>query len=151
VNGSHENVEVVRTFLFAPAEPDYTELFSDDAAWSDYSSVAAPVVEPDFEGAFIHLGQVAMEFVGLEGMRETFLQWLAPWEHYYDDIEDTLAIDNDRVLVLGRQRGHFLDMEGEVVQETAAIYTLRGARIARIELYGSRAEALEAAGLSSHR
>jgi ketosteroid isomerase-like protein len=145
---SQENVEAVRTFIFAPAETDYTDLFNDDQAWATYRSGAEPVVEPAFEGSFIHLGQVAMEFVGLDGMRESFLQWLAPWERYYDEIEDCFSIGDDRVLVLGRQRGYLPDQEAGVVQETAAIYTLRRGRIARIELYATRAEALEAVGLS---
>jgi ketosteroid isomerase-like protein len=51
-------------------------------------------------------------------------------------------------VVLARQRGRRLDTEAEVVAESAGVYLLRNGKIARIDFYIDRAEALEAVGLS---
>jgi ketosteroid isomerase-like protein len=143
---SQENVEIVKRFIPPPGS-DYTELFGNDAAWAALKESVEPVVTPDFEGAFVALGQ-RMQFTALEGMRQGILEWVTPWASYYDEIEDVFGVRDDRVVVLGRQHGYRLDTEAEVVAESAGVYLLRNGKIARVDLYVDRAEALEAVGLS---
>jgi ketosteroid isomerase-like protein len=143
---SQENVELVKK-LILPAGTDYTNVFRDDALWAVARAGLEPLVAPDFEGAFFVLGE-GEEFRGLDGLRAGFLDWLAPWASYYDDIEDVFAVDDDRVVVLGRERGYRFDTEAEVNAESAGVYFLRNGKIARVEYYVNRAEAFKAAGLS---
>jgi ketosteroid isomerase-like protein len=144
---SHENVDLVKRFI-APAETDYRVLFGDDVVWSAAKEASEPFVAPDFQGAFITWGQKQTEFTGLDGLREAFLDWIAPWTTYYDEIEEVFAVGDDRVVVLGRERGHRRDTDAEVEAESAGVYFLRDGKIARIEHYANRGEALEAVGLA---
>jgi ketosteroid isomerase-like protein len=144
---SQKNVEIVRKFI-APAGTDYRVLFGDDVVYAAAKDAVEPFVAPDFEGAFITLGPRQTEFTGLDGLRGAFLDWLAPWTTYYDEIEEVFAVGDDRVVVLGREHGHRRDTETEVVAESAGVYFLRDGKITRVEYYAKRAEALEAVGLS---
>jgi ketosteroid isomerase-like protein len=144
---SRENIDLVKK-LIPPAGTDYTDLFRDDVVWAATKSAATSLVDPAFEGAFVIWGQREMEFTGLDGMREAFLEWLAPWTSYYDEVEDVLAVGDDRVVALGRQHGHRRDTEAEVQAETAGVYLLRDRKIARVDYYASQAEALGAVGLA---
>ena len=143
---SQENVEIVKK-LILPAGTDYKVAFGDDTSYAATKAAVTPFVAPDFKGAWFAWGQRHAEFTGLDGLREFFLDWLAPWATYYDDIEDVFPVGDDRVVVLGRERGYRLDTEAEVEAESAGIYFLRDGKVARVEYYAKRAEALEAAGL----
>jgi ketosteroid isomerase-like protein len=110
--------------------------------------VADPLIEPDVEVVFVAWGQELMRFTGIDGLREGWLQWIAPWTSYYDEIEDVFAAGDDRVVVLGREHGHRLDADAEVAAESGAVYSVRDGRIHRVEYYAKQAEALEAVGLS---
>jgi ketosteroid isomerase-like protein len=143
---SQENVEIVKKVM-PPRGRDYTELFGDDVAWAAMRDSRQALVGPNFSGAFVFMGVAGMEFTGLDGLREAFLEWLGPWTSYYDEVQDIRATDDDRVIVLGRQHGHRLDTESEIVAETAAVYRLRSGKVVRLELYADRSEALEAVGL----
>jgi ketosteroid isomerase-like protein len=144
---SQENIDLVRKII-PPVGTDYTNLFRDDVVWAAVKEAVEPLAEPDCEVAFIAWGQRLLEFTGLDGMRETWLQWLAPWSSYYDEIEDIFAVGDERVVVLGREHGYRLDTGAEVAAESAGVYLVRKGRILRVEYYAKQAEALEAVGLS---
>jgi ketosteroid isomerase-like protein len=143
---SRENVEIVKKFS-PPAGTDLMYLFGDDATWAAAKEGVENLVAPDVEGAFIAWGQ-RVNFTGLDGMRATWLDWLAPWTSYYQEIEDVFGVGDDRVVVLGREHGRRRDTEAEVTAETAAIYLVRSIKIVRVDFYADRAEALETLGLS---
>jgi ketosteroid isomerase-like protein len=143
---SEGNVDLVM-MTFPPAGTDYTELFRDDEAWAAFKASVVPLVDPDFKGAFVAYGQRILEFKGLDGLREAFIQWLAPWSSYYEKLEDVVAVGADRVVLLGREHGYRLDTQSEVTTDSAGVYLVRNGKIAGAEYYASQAEALEAAGL----
>ena len=145
---SQENVELVRKFIAPGVGNDYVQMFGDDDAWTAVKSSLEELVEPDVEGAQFAWGQQTNQWKGLEGLRKAFLEWLAPWSTYYDEIEDVLPVDGDRVLTLGHERGLRRDSGIEVTSEMAGVYTVRDGKIVRIAFYATRAEALAAAGLS---
>jgi ketosteroid isomerase-like protein len=144
---SQENVEVVSQMV-PPKGTDYTQLIRDDAAWAALAKAAASIIDPELEGAFIAWGQRMIEFTGVDGLRDAWLQWLAPWASYYEDVEDVFAVGPDRVVVLGREHGYRRDMERDVAAEAAGVYHLRDGRVVTLEYYADRAEALEAVGLA---
>ena len=59
---SDENVELVKR-LIPPVGTDSTQMFRDDALWAAVKAGAEPFVAPDFEGAFVVLGE-GEEFKG---------------------------------------------------------------------------------------
>ena len=53
----------------------------------------------------------------------------------------------DRVVALTRQHGRLAGAEHEVELVAAAVYFVRDGKLASVEFYANRAEALEAVGL----
>jgi ketosteroid isomerase-like protein len=132
---SQENVEVVRDQFAATNERDFPR------AMSHYADDVELVVDPD---AFLEHGT----FTGREAVGQWFANWFTTFEPgYHFDIEE--ARDRGGVVLLvathhGRGRTSGVEVRGQ----TAYVYRLRGGKIARVELYPSRARAIEAAGLA---
>ena len=84
---------------------------------------------------------------GLDGLLAVWRDWLAPYEAYSAEVEDFVDIDDDRVLVLNRDRARLRGSGSDIELDTGAIWTLRDGKIARIEFHVKRAGALKAAGL----
>jgi ketosteroid isomerase-like protein len=84
---------------------------------------------------------------GAQGYREWLAEVAESWESWEAAVKDVESIDGDRVLVdlawtgIGRRSGVRLE------QSQFWIVTVRGERIVRSEIFGSREEALEASGL----
>ena len=131
---SRENLEVVRLQIEAANRRDWAAVMS--AYDEDVVLVASTSVGPD---------------AGVMCGREAVGTWWGDWfrsfgKDYTFDVEDLRSI-GDRVLCVARHRGHGRASGVEVEWSTAYVYTVRVAKIVRIELYASRAEALKAAGL----
>ena len=83
--------------------------------------------------------------------REAVGRWFGDWfrafgKDYRFDVEETRSV-RDRVLAVVRHRGHGRSSGVAVEQTTMNLYTLRGAKVARVEVYSERADALKAVGL----
>jgi ketosteroid isomerase-like protein len=141
---SQENVEIVRVLQPGP-EVDLKEFFEiglDDAA----ATAAAPGFTDDFVCIFHALSDEPRP--GVEGLRQGWLDWLAPWESYRAEIKELIDA-GDRVLVLSRDFGRRPGMDLEVHFDGYAVWTVRDARIARIEFFPTdKAAAYAAAGIS---
>jgi ketosteroid isomerase-like protein len=145
---SQENVEIVRA-LQPGADVDLTELFvvgNDDAAVEAAIAAAAPAFADDFVCVFHALSDEPR--LGINGLRQSWLDWLAPWESYRTEIKE-LVDAGDRVVVVSRDFGRRHGMDREVHFDGCAVWTVRDAKIARAEFFPTdRAAAFEAAGLS---
>jgi len=145
---SQENVEIVRRLQPDP-KADLVELFvrgADDAEVEAATAAAAPAFTDDFVCVFHALSNEPRR--GLRGLRECWLDWLAPWESYRAEIEELIDA-GDRVLVLSRDIGLRAGMDKEVDFHGSAVWTVRRGKVARAEFFtADRASALEAAGLS---
>ena len=134
---SQENVEIVRRAVEA-ARPN---------PHPDYDAINA-LFHPDHQ--LVSLTQ-RVEGGVAEGARG-FRDWIADndeaWERWDSEIEGVRSIDDNRVLVDWKIIGVSKLGGVPVEQFLTGIYTVREAKIARTELYSSRQQALEAAGLS---
>jgi hypothetical protein len=143
---SEENVDLVLALQAGP-EVDLARLFRDDALWAQFRTSFAGALTEDFECIALGYpgtdGEVA---AGIEGLRTLFLEWLVPWESYRTEVEGTIDVD-DRVVVLVRDFGRRAGEAHEVSLRSAAVWTVVGARVRRIEFCADRATALTAAGL----
>ena len=87
-------------------------------------------------------------YSGRDAVAGWFGEWLGTFERgYHFDIEETFDISNAVVVIVahrGRGRLSGIDVEGR----TAYAYWVRDRLIVRVEVTDSRAEALEAVGLS---
>jgi len=104
------------------------------------------LIEPDYAVAWIANGQRAIEATGLLESRRGWLDWLEPWETYHVQIERIIPT-GDKVVVLSRMHGRMVGTENEVEMIGASVYLVRGRKVAGVDHYADRAEALEAAGL----
>jgi len=148
---SVENVELVRS-VHPPSGTDLTLLFGGDPDGRGAFARIAPLLTDDFEViGGDHFGDLGLglfsESRGLEGLVSVWREWLSPWETYVTEVDDFLDAGEGRVVVLIRDRGRLRGSDSEVELVSASVWTLRDARIARIEFHTSRAQAFKAVGL----
>ena len=127
---SQENVEIVRRALEVSTRRD------DEATFALY--------DPEVEIR----GQVDGDtYRGLTRVRMYFQDWFAAWHDFSTDAEEWIDAGEDVVVALhvrarGRQSGVPVD------QRIWHVWTLRDRKLWRLRIYATRAEALEAVGLS---
>ncbi len=126
---------------------DVVPLARDDATWTRRAAEIEPLVASDCVVVWIARGQRVLEATGLDEARQGWLDWLEPWETYHAQIERLIPV-GDTVVVLLRLHGRMAGTQNEVEMIAASVYLVRDGRVARIEHYGNRADALEAVGLS---
>lgn len=143
-----ENVELVLG-LAPPPGADLARMFRDEQSWQATASILAPALSDDFRCGFRGFLESDEDVAGgLEGLRATWIEWLAPWESYRSEVEDALDL-GDRVLVLIRDYGRRAGDTQEIAHTSAAVWSVRDGRVARIVFYADRASALEAEGLGA--
>jgi hypothetical protein len=130
---SQENVEVVRSILPGP-DVDVVELFEDDAAWGRMLET----IRPSFDRAFVSVlhipGADPSTSPGLQGVRDAWLDWLAPWVSYRSEVEQMIDL-GDRVVSVVHDSARLQLDAPEVRLRTAAVWTLRAGSITRADWY----------------
>ena len=94
------------------------------------------------------IGPLKGVYRGRRGVLELWTSFLSAWESVRWDPEEIIEVDETRLIVLNhvRMRGRG---SGVQVDATAAqLWTITDGKARRIKLFQSKAEALEAAGLS---
>jgi ketosteroid isomerase-like protein len=142
---SKENVELILG-LQLTADVDVAHVFGDDDQAAALSETVGSLFHPEFECATWGLPEGERTYAGLEGLRDLFLDWYAPWATYRVEIEEAVDL-GDRVLLLTKGFGRIEGSTAEVEASIGNIWSIRDGRIVRFDAYLDRAEALEAAGL----
>ena len=145
---SQENVEIVgRVFQDVDVGgADVAPLFRDDAAWSKRRVELEAVFEADYRVTWFAQGQRTIEATGWDGSRQGWLDWLEPWETYHVQVERMIPV-GEKVVVLFLLHGRMAGIQNDVEMVGASVYHLRDGRIARVDHYADRADAIEAVGL----
>ena len=141
---SQENVELVLG-LYPASDVDFVPLYRDDSLWAEQARDLAPFVQADFACVWHQFGS-ERRYAGLDGLRAFMLDWMAPWVAYRVEIEEAIDL-GERVLMLNRDRGRRVGSTQEVEGRLAALWTICDGKIARLDAYNTRAEALKAVGL----
>jgi ketosteroid isomerase-like protein len=142
---SQENVDLVLGLYEAP-DVDYVPLVRDDNQWAGQAEALAPFVHADFE-CFMYAFGGEKRYAGLDGLKAFLLDWTAPWATYRMETEKAIDL-GERVLLLNRDRGRREGSMQEVEGRLAVVFTIRDGKVARLDAYATRADALEALGLS---
>ena len=128
---SQENVELIRSALsFEDLQWFVTELLHPDVEWHD---------QRELPGATVHHG--------IEGVR----RHLAAAKETLDyDTLDLLEIFDAGESVVARYRFYARGQSSgaSVERDAVFVYSFRGAKVERVEIFGTRAEALKAVGLA---
>src|ERR671918_1933214 len=131
---SEENVELVRDSFAAWERGDLEWL---DRHTDPEVEIAQP---PNLPGTSTYTGK--------EGLREALRDWPSQWEDFRIALVETTALDQGRVLAMTRQVGRGKGSGVEVEADFAFLFTVRQGKLVRWQMFTSREEALEAAGLS---
>ena len=142
---SRKNLKLIVSLQ--PAEDvDIVRLFRDGASVDALATTLAPILHSDFEAVVVGTLRGETTYRGFDGLREFWLDWLAPWESYRTQLEEAHDL-GDRVLLLVRDFGRRAGSAREVVLNGAVVWTIRDGEITRAEFYADRSAALTAAGL----
>jgi ketosteroid isomerase-like protein len=142
---SQENVELVQA-LIPPPDTDVVALLRDDSLFEQTRAALGPLIDPAIESVAVWQGGGATTYVGIDGFRKLWLDWLEPWATYHVQVEDLIDA-GERVVVLVRDRGRRHDLEAEVELISGSVWEVRDGKIVRVEFCANREEALEAARL----
>jgi ketosteroid isomerase-like protein len=134
---SQENVEIVRRMYAAFAARDWKAL--------------ADLCQPDVEYETLESTPgLSSSYCGVHEITEFFDAWSELYAEFRVEAEDVVAA-GDRVVTVERQAARGLkgsEAGAWVHQSFACLITCEDGKVRRIKEYPSRADALEAAGLS---
>jgi ketosteroid isomerase-like protein len=85
-------------------------------------------------------------YPGIEGTAQFLANWIDTWHEWELQVEK-LRDAGDRVVAIVWQRGRSKATGLPTEKQFAQVYTVRGRKYLRMEMYATPAEALEAAGL----
>ena len=130
---SQENVDVVRQGYerFAATGQIDPDIASPDFVW-DMSNFHGWPEQQTYQG-----GDEVQGFLK---------DWMGAWDEWKLEL-DALHEAGDKVVALVRQHGRSKAAGMPVEMSFAQVWTLRGGKQTRMDMYSDRAEALEAAGL----
>lgn len=140
---SQENVELVRR-LQPPPDTDFVAVFRDEGDTGPLAEWFGAFFHSDCE--FVGHGLSPINAIGLSDFRDAWRDWLAPWAGYRTKIDDLMDL-GDRVVVLVHDYGRRSPDAPEVDVISAAVWIVREGKVARVEFYTGRDEALKAAGV----
>ena len=132
---SEANVEVVRRLWNAVDRGEMEAVFAlyDPAiVWENHTGGPA-----ELQGTY-H---------GHEGVRQWFRQWLQSFENFRP-LAETFKDAGENVIVGNRLHGQGKSSGAEVEMHRWNVYTIRNGLVVRVEIFETKAQALEAAGLS---
>jgi ketosteroid isomerase-like protein len=130
---SQENVEIVRRGVDAFNRRDIAAIvedFDEDAEW---------VEDQRYPGA--------ETFRGPFGVERSVRKWWDAWGEITMTLDETIDL-GDRVVLGGRVQARGHDSDVTVEAPFGGVYEFRAGKVIRVQILGSRDEALEAAGLS---
>jgi ketosteroid isomerase-like protein len=132
---SQENVEIVRA-IYAEWEKGN---FRDGAEVWDALALFIPASTPD--------SAETGYYIGLEAAAAFLREWVKPWKTFTISAEEIIEAEAN-VVVVGRQRGVGRESGLAVDMLQFHVWSFRGPKVMRLEVFRERAEALEAVGLS---
>ena len=141
---SAENVELVKSLQPRP-NFDLVEAF--ESRWPRVRAFFEPRSRPDLESGFVQAGS-RTSYRGLDGFRQTWLDWLEPWDSYRTEMVRFIDCGDD-VLVFVRDYGRRRGMSAEVKLLGGAVWTVEDGKLGRAFFYTAREDAVNEVGLST--
>jgi ketosteroid isomerase-like protein len=135
---SETNVEIVRELLTAFQRRDHEHAFDfydPDIEWDGTRMGGQPLV-------------VAGVYLGHEGVRAYWRDWLSAWRDLEFEIQDVRDAGDEAVALIRNQRqwGRYSGIETEVAPY-GIVFTFRDGKVVRWRAFGDQQSALKAAGL----
>ena len=108
----------------------------------------APLATPDFVWDMSHFDgwPVQQVYEGAQGADDFFAEWGSAWDDWEVEIEAMHDVDDKVVAIVHQQaRSKISGMPAEML--LAQLWTFRGGKMARMDMYSDPREALKAVGL----
>lgn len=86
-------------------------------------------------------------FVGPAGVREAIEAWPTEWEDFRLDLVEVIDVSDDAIISVTHQQGRGRTSGIEAEFEVLFVSHLRNGKTARLEMFFTRKQALEAVGL----
>jgi ketosteroid isomerase-like protein len=139
-----DNVRLVRSVF--PDRIDVPAMVDAEADPGEYWDAFGP----DFEAAFVPDSPNAetLTYKGPDGYVQGWRDWLEAWESYESETEEIVEV-GDRVGLLVRFRGRTHTGGVEIEHASAAVVTVRDAKIVSVLLYLDSADGLRELGLAA--
>jgi ketosteroid isomerase-like protein len=130
---SQENVEIVKAAAAALRDGHpWSDLATSDYTW-DMST--APGMWPE-----------AQVYRGPEAVERFVREWTQTFDEWNYSVEEEIDC-GEQVILVARERGRIKGTAAEVDGTWAYLSTLRGGKVAKTQVFFTKEEALEAAGL----
>ncbi len=130
---SQENVELVELGFDAFQRGDVEAMR--EGSHADVVIVQPPEV-PD-----------AKSYEGHAGIAAAFEDWPSQWEDFRFELLEVIDVSDTTLVAVTRQRGRGAHSGIEMDITVAFVNTMRDGKLARMEMFFNRAQALEAAGV----
>jgi ketosteroid isomerase-like protein len=131
---SEENIAILRRFADAANRRDLTALLS--------------CCDPDIE---IHSSRLLLGtpvYRGHAGIERWFRDMAAAWEDLQGELVEVVAVGPNELVVLGKGTGRGKTTGAPFVSENPMLVKFRSGRVAHVEWFSTKEDAVEAAGLS---
>jgi ketosteroid isomerase-like protein len=119
------------------------------ADWERGDFTSVDWAEREIEFVFVD-GPSPGTWTGRSAMAEVWRDWLRAWDQWRTEPDEYRELENERVLVLVRNRGRGktsgLEL-GEIRTRGAGLFHLRGGKVTRFVAYWDRERAFAALGL----
>ena len=127
-----ENLELVRSIYAAWERGDFRS-----TEWAD--PTIELVIEENVDGGVL---------TGLDSAARGWREWLSAWDGYRAYADEYRALDDQRVLVLGRMsgRGRMSGVDSET--QTVNVFHVHDGKVVRLALYRDRRRAFADLGLA---
>ena len=131
---SQENVEIVRVGF---------------QAWEDgdLAALLAPL-DPEVITKRVHPAPDPQTYHGPEGALQSIIDWTEGFDEFEMTGEEFIDTGGDQVIVRVHQKASGETSGAPVEADFWFVYTLRDKKVTSLDMYMSKAQALEAAGLS---
>ena len=130
---SEENVEIVRRFIDASNRRDLT------AFWS--------LCDPDIEIESDRVLIGTPTYRGQAGIERWFRDMAAAWEEFRTEVLEIVGVGSNEVVFIGRGSGKGKTTGAPVAADAAVFIELADGKVAHVEFFATKEEALDAAGL----
>ena len=134
--------DVVARFAAFAEGSDLKPDLENEAAWEEAIAVLREIVADDCVFAWVAPG-VRNERIGLQGLRDGWLEWFEAFEGYRSRTEEIRVVDDERVVVFVEQVGK-LPGGPEIPMKAAGLARVVGGKLVAMEFNASRDEVLAA-------
>jgi ketosteroid isomerase-like protein len=145
-------VEVIARVGLLLLQGDIVATLRDEDAVNRVHEILADVATPELECIMVAPDYVGprgrLSYRGREGFVDAWREWVDAYESYSVEIEGITEGTEGRVLTPGRQRGTTRTGGVEVSQLAAAVWTVRGGKLTRVEFHLDLDAARRAAGIA---